>query len=141
MTLAEGTSVSTRGYIHGSLRLVSDDSKVLILASLKFHVLAKLSFDIILGLHTLRKYNLISHFASIFSDGDCLMVHNCRSCRQCLPGAFQRESSTLSAGISTHAEFPLKTPSDDTLGYPRHGTGRSVDGYDGEVNQAHNRRW
>ena len=76
------------------------------------HILPELAFDVILGFPTIRKYELLIHFAPFFT-GKNLQVHNCMSCCQCLPKVFQQETS-LSAG-ETQSKVLLESSRLDTL--------------------------
>jgi hypothetical protein len=71
---------------------------------------------VILGYSTIRRYNLFSVIYSLFCEAD-LQVHNCKSCRQCLPAVFQQEDP-LAAG-ATRAEVLLEAPRSGALIVPR----------------------
>ncbi len=77
------------------------------LKSITIHILPELAFDEILGYPTIKRYNLLSAFYSLFCETD-LQVHNCKSCRQCLPAVFQQESSLASG--ATQAEVLFEPP-------------------------------
>jgi hypothetical protein len=104
VTLADGSTVSTVGSIVCNLRLTCDTIAVS-LKSITIHILPELAFDAILGYPTIRRYNLLSLFSSLFCEA-VLQVHNCKSCRQCLPAVFQQES--FFAAEATQAEVLLE---------------------------------
>jgi hypothetical protein len=79
------------------------------------HILPELAFDVILGYPTIRKYELLIHFSSLFT-GKSLQLHNCKSCRQCLPAVHQQAPLTTGA---TQAEVLLVGPRLGTLAVAR----------------------
>jgi hypothetical protein len=106
VTLADGSTVSTVGSYVCNLRLTCDTIAVS-LKSITIHILPGLAFDVILGYPTIRRYNHLSLFYSLFCEAD-LQIHNCKSCRQCLPAVFQQECTlTLEA---TQAEVLRENP-------------------------------
>jgi hypothetical protein len=115
VTLADGSTVSTVGSIMCNLRLTCDTIAVFLKAIL-IHILPELAFDVILGYPTIRRYNLLSLFSSLFCEAD-LQVHNCKSCRQCLPAVFQQENPLASG--ATQAEVSLEPPRSGALVVPR----------------------
>ncbi len=115
VTLADGSTVSTVGRIVSNLRLTCDTIAVS-LKSITTHILPELAFDGILGYPTIRRYNLLSLFYSLFCEAG-LQVHNCKSCRQCLPAVFQQESSLASE--ETQAAVLLEAPRPGALIVPR----------------------
>ncbi len=123
VTLADGSTVSTVGSIVCNLRMTCD-AKAVFLKSITMHILPELAFDIILGFPTIKRYDLLSHFASLFS-GANLQVHNCKSCRQCLPAVHQQEC-TLASG-ATQSEVLLADHRLGTLAVAR-GCRRSTEG-------------
>jgi hypothetical protein len=80
------------------------------------HILPELAFDVILGYPTIRRHNLLSLFYSLFCEAD-LQVHNCKSCRQCLPAVFQQECTLTSE--ATQAEVLLEAPRSGALAVAR----------------------
>ncbi len=100
VTLADGSSVSTVGSLRCNLTLIGEDNEPVFLKSIIIHILPALSFDIILGFKTIRLYSLLSRFPSLFSE-QCLQVHNCTMCRQCLPAICQQERSLTSGATQT----------------------------------------
>ena len=115
VTLADGSTVSTVGSVVCNLRLTCNTVAVS-LKSVTMHVLPELAFDVILGYPTIKRYNLLSAFYSLFCEAD-LQVHNCKSCRQCLPAVFQQEC-TLASG-ATQAEVLLEAHRSGALNVPR----------------------
>jgi hypothetical protein len=115
VTLADGSTVSTVGSIVCNLRLTCD-TKAVFLKYITMHILPELAFDVILGYPTIRKYELLIHFSSLFT-GKSLQLHNCKSCRQCLPAVHQQEC-TPAAG-ATQSEVLLADPRLDTLAVAR----------------------
>jgi hypothetical protein len=87
-----------------NLRLICD-TKAVSLKSITIHILPELASDVILGYPTIKRYNLLSVFYSLFCESD-LQVHNCKSCRQCLPAVFQQEDPLASG--ATQAEVLLE---------------------------------
>ncbi len=75
VTLADGSTVSTVGSIVCNLRLICDTIAVS-LESITMHILPELAFDVILSYPTIRRYNLLSLFYSLFCEAD-LQIHNC----------------------------------------------------------------
>jgi hypothetical protein len=106
VTLADGSTVNTVGSIVCNLRLTCNTVAVS-LKSITIHILPELAFDVILGYPTIRRYNLLSLFYSLFCETD-LQIHNCKSCRQCLPAVFQQETSL--AAEATQAEVLREAP-------------------------------
>jgi hypothetical protein len=96
VTLADGSSVSTVGSIVCNLRLTCNTVAVF-LKSITMHILPELAFDVILGFPAIKKYELLIHFAPLFT-GKNLQVHNCKSCCQCLPKVFKQENSLAAGG-------------------------------------------
>jgi hypothetical protein len=92
--LADGSTVSTVGSIVCNLRM-TNDTKAIFVKSITMHILPGLAFDIILGYPTIRRYNLLSLFSSFFCEAG-LQVHNCKSCRPCLPAVFQQKCTLTS---------------------------------------------
>ncbi len=124
VTLADGSTVSTVGSIVCNLRLTCD-TKAIFLKSITMHILPELAFDVILGYPTIRKYELLlTHFSSLFT-GKSWQLHNCKSCRQCLPAVHQQEC-TPAAG-ATQSEVLLAGPWLGTLTVAR-GCRRSPEG-------------
>ncbi len=121
--LADGSTVSTVGSIVCNLRLTCD-TKAVLLKSIKMHILTELAFDVILGYPATRKYELLLHFSSLFT-GKSLQLHNCKSCRQCLPAVHPQEC-TPTAG-TTQSEVLLASPRLGTLAVAR-GCRRSSEG-------------
>jgi hypothetical protein len=78
VTLADGSTVSTVGSIVCNLRLTCNTVAVS-LKSVTMHILPELAFDVILGYPTIRKYELLIHFAPLFTEKN-LQVHNCKPC-------------------------------------------------------------
>ncbi len=115
VTLADGSTVSTVGSIVCNLRSTCD-TKAVSLKSITIHILLELAFDVILDYSTIKRYNLLSVFYSLFCEAD-LQIHNCKSCRQCLPAVFQQESSLVSE--ATQAEVLLEAPRSGALNVPR----------------------
>ncbi len=116
VTLADGSTVSTVGSIVCNLRLTCNTIAVVSLKSVTMHILPELAFDVILGYPTIRKHELLIHFAPLYT-GKNLQVHNCMSCCQCLPKVFQQETS-LSAG-ETQSKVLLESSRLDTLAVAR----------------------
>jgi hypothetical protein len=112
VTLADGLIVGTVGSVVCNLRMTSDKAVHVVLKSITIHILPELAFDVILGFPTIRSFNLLSHFASLFSEVN-LQVHNCTMCRQCLPAVYQQEC-TLTPG-ATQAEVLLAVTRSGTL--------------------------
>jgi hypothetical protein len=106
VTLADGSTISTVGSTVCNLRLTSD-TKAVSLKSITIHILPELASDVILDYPTIKRYNPLFAFYSLFCETD-LQVHNCKSCRQCLPAVFQQESSLASE--ATQAEVLLEAP-------------------------------
>ncbi len=79
VTVADGSTVSTVGSIVCNLSLACDTRSVS-LKSITIHILPELALDVILGYPTIKGYNLLSAFYSLFCEAD-LQVHNCKSCR------------------------------------------------------------
>ncbi len=104
VTLADGSTVSTVGSIVCNLRMTCD-TKTVFLKSITMHVLPELAFDVILGYPTIKRYNLLFLFYSLLCEAD-LQIHNCKSCRQCLPAVFQQECTL--ADEATQAEVLRK---------------------------------
>jgi hypothetical protein len=115
VTLADGSTVSTVGSIVCNLSLTYD-TKAVSLKSITIRILPELAFDVILGYPTIKRYNLLSVFYSLFCEAD-LQVHNCKSCRQCLPAVFQQESSLASE--ASQAEVLLEAPHQSGVNVPR----------------------
>jgi hypothetical protein len=114
VTLADGSTVSTVSSIVCNLRLTYDTIAVS-LKSITI-ILSELAFDVILVYPTIRRYNLLSPFSSLFGEAG-LQVHNCKSCHQCLPAVFQQETSLTSA--ATQAEALLEPSRSGALVVPR----------------------
>jgi hypothetical protein len=111
VALADGSTISTVGSIVCNLRLTCDTIAVS-LKSITIHILPELAFDVILGYPTIKRYNLFSAFYSLFCEED-LQIHNCKSCRQCLPAVFQQETSLASG--ATQAEVLREAPRSGAL--------------------------
>jgi hypothetical protein len=75
VTLADGPTVSTKGSMLCYLRLTGDKNKPVFLKSVRIHMLLELAFDVIQGLPTIRRYNLLFQFAPLFT-GKSLQIHN-----------------------------------------------------------------
>ncbi len=101
VTFADGSTVSTVGSIVCNLRLICNTIAVS-LKSVTMHILPELAFDVILGYPTIRKHELLIHFAPLLT-GKNLQVHNCMSCCQCLPKVFQQETSLSAGGNSVES--------------------------------------
>jgi hypothetical protein len=114
VTLADGSTVSTVGSIVCNLRLTCY-TKSVSLNSITIHILPELAFDVILSYPTIKRYNLLSVFYSLFCEAD-LQVHNCKSCRQCLPAVFQQECTLASE--ATQAEVLPEPPRSGALIVP-----------------------
>ncbi len=67
VTLADGSTISTVGSIVCNLRLTRDTRSVS-LKSITIHILPELAFDVILGYPTIKRYNLLSAFYSLFCE-------------------------------------------------------------------------
>ncbi len=89
VTLADGSITSSVGYVMCDVTLKHDETSME-LENVTLHILPGLTFDVILGLPCIRKYNLVTYFSYLFSESN-LQVHICTKCRQCLPKVFRQE--------------------------------------------------
>jgi hypothetical protein len=112
VTLADESLTSSLGSLSCNVMLRHKSHGTFILHGLRFHILTKLAFDVIIGYPCIRRYSLISRFTSLFSE-TCLQVHNCTKCRQCLPGCFQQERAPKDG--ETCSEVLLAVPCAGTL--------------------------
>jgi hypothetical protein len=102
VTLADGSTVGTVGSIMCNLKLTCNTVPVF-LKSITMHILPELALDVILGFPTFRKYELLIHFAPLFTRKN-LQIHNCKPCCQCLTKVFQQEAP-LAAGETQSKVF------------------------------------